>query len=322
MKAVILDGYAVNPGDLSWDFLSEFGEYTVYDMTSPEEMKERLKNAEIVLTNRARITEDILDACPSIKYVTALGTGFDMIDVKACRERGVEVCNVPGYSTSSVAQWAFTLLLSLVTDVDGFRSIVKDGKWTGMTGVAYQSIKFSELSGKTVGVYGCGAIGTRFGEICAAFGMKVLGYRRSTVGKKLGCIEFVTKEELLAKSDIISFHCPLTDETHGLVNSEFISKMKKGAYIINTSRGAVVNENDLADALASGYLSGAAIDVMIKEPPERDNPLLYLENCIITPHCAWVAKEARLRLLDIIASNIRSFVNSGKGINRVLPPEK
>ncbi|MBQ7125421.1 MAG: D-2-hydroxyacid dehydrogenase [Clostridia bacterium] len=318
MKSVVLDGFAVNPGDLSWDFLSEFGEYKVYDETEPSLVAERVGDADIILTNRVKITKELLEKCPNVKFVTALGTGFDMIDVDACKEHGVEACNVPGYSTDSVAQFAFTLLLSLSTDLWGFREIVSSGKWTGMTGVKFQTIKYNELAGKTVGVYGCGAIGSRFGEICRAFGMRVLGYRRSIVGKTIGGIEFVSEDKLLSESDYVSFHCPLTNETRGLVNKEFISKMKDGASIINTSRGAVINENDLADALSSKKLSSAAIDVMCKEPPERDNPLLSLESCIITPHCAWVTPEARNRLLDIIAKNIRSFIETGAGINSVL----
>ena len=317
MKSIVIDGFAVNPGDLNWDFLLEFGEYKVYDETEPSLVAERIGDTDIILTNRVKITKELLEKCPNIKFVTALGTGFDMIDVASCRARGVEVCNVPGYSTDSVAQFAFTLLLSLSTDLGGFREIVNSGKWTGMTGVKYQSIKYTELAGKTVGVYGCGAIGSRFGEICRAFGMKVLGYRRSVVDKTIGGIEFVSEDTLLSKSDYISFHCPLTKETRGLVDKNFISKMKDGASIINTSRGAVINENDLADALSSGKLSGAAIDVMCKEPPEKDNPLLCLDNCIITPHCAWVTPEARKRLLNIISDNIRSFIQTGKGINRV-----
>ncbi len=318
MKSVILDGYAVNPGDLSWDFLLEFGDYTVYEKSENSQVAERIGDADIVLTNRALISREVVEKCPNLKFVTALGTGFDMMDVKACRERGVEVCNVPGYSTNSVSQWAFTLMLALTTDLDGFRNIVREGKWTGVPGVAYQTIKFSELSGKTVGIYGCGAIGSSFGRMCQAFGMKVLGHRRSVVGKTVDGIEFVSCEELLSRSDIVSLHCPLNDATRGIVNKEFISQMKKGAYLINTSRGAVVNEDDLATALSGGTLSGAALDVMCKEPPLPDNPLLGLDNCIITPHCAWVAPEARERLLQIIASNIRSFLATGSGINRVL----
>lgn len=317
MKSTVLDGFAVNPGDLSWDFLSRFGEYTVYDSTPPELVSERLSGTDIVLTNRVKITSDLLDSCKSIKFVTALGTGYDMIDVRACRERGVEVCNAPGYSTDSVAQLAFSLLLALTNDLNGFRRIVRDGGWTGVPGIAYQKIPCMELAGKTVGIYGCGAIGIRFGELCRAFGMRVLAYRRSAVPGISDGIEYTDSETLLSESDFVSLHCPLTDETRGLVSSAFIAKMKRGAYLINTSRGAVVNENDLAKALTDGTLAGAALDVMCKEPPEQDNPLIGLENCIITPHCAWVTPEARKRLLSILENNIASFIATGKGINRV-----
>ena len=317
MRSTVLDGFAVNPGDLSWDFLSRFGEYSVYDSTPPELVAERLSGTDIVLTNRVKITPALLDSCKSIKFVTALGTGYDMIDVRACRERGVEVCNAPGYSTDSVAQLAFSLLLALTNDLSGFRKIVRDGGWTGVPGIAYQKIPCTELAGKTVGVYGCGAIGKRFGELCRAFGMRVLAYRRSAVPGISDGIEYTDSETLLCESDFVSLHCPLTDETRGLVSSAFIAKMKRGAYLINTSRGAVVNEADLAEALTDGRLSGAALDVMCKEPPERDNPLTGLANCIVTPHCAWVTPEARKRLLLILERNISSFVNTGKGINRV-----
>ncbi len=317
MRSTVLDGFAVNPGDLSWDFLSRFGEYSVYDSTPPELVAERLSGTDIVLTNRVKITPALLDSCKSIKFVTALGTGYDMIDVRACRERGVEVCNAPGYSTDSVAQLAFSLLLALTNDLSGFRKIVRDGGWTGVPGIAYQKIPCMELAGKTVGVYGCGAIGKRFGELCRAFGMRVLAYRRSAVPGISDGIEYTDSETLLCESDFVSLHCPLTDETRGLVSSAFIAKMKRGAYLINTSRGAVVNEADLAEALTDGRLSGAALDVMCKEPPERDNPLTGLANCIVTPHCAWVTPEARKRLLLILERNISSFVNTGKGINRV-----
>ena len=319
MKSIVLDGFAVNPGDMSWDFLAEFGPYTVYDQTDDDQVAERIGDADIVMTNRKKITPDVLAACPNLKFVSALGTGYDMIDVPACRARGVEVCNIPGYSTISVSQHAFTLLLSLATDINGYRKAVHDGRWTGQPDFRYQTIPFTELDGKTVGIYGCGAIGSRMATLCAAFGMRVLGYRRSAPLGKQGEIEFVTAERLLAESDFISLHCPLTDETRGLVDRAFLSHMKKGSYLINTSRGAVVDEEALYEALVSGQLRGAGLDVMVKEPPLPDNPLLTLDNCIITPHCAWTSLETRHRLVDILAANIRSFVTSGKGIHRVLP---
>ncbi len=313
-KTVVLDAYGVNPGDLSWDFLDTYGEKSVFDRSSNENAAERVGNADIVLTNRIKIDSNLLSKCPNVRFVSALGTGYDMIDVRECRKRSVEVCNAPGYSTESVAQHAFTLLISLVSDIPEWHNRVRNGLWTGL--FDYSDMRFTELCRKTVGIYGCGTIGTKLAEICAAFGMNVIAYRRNP--PSTGTVRFVDSEELISKSDFISIHCPLSDETRGLVDHSFISKMKDGAYIINTSRGAVVNENDLYHALDSGKLAGAALDVLTKEPPDADNPLLSCKKCIITPHCAWTSREARIRLLEIIDSNIKSFIETGRGINRVL----
>ena len=317
MKIVVTDGFAVNPGDLSWDYLSKFGEYKVYDKISDEEAPEAVGNADIVFTNRVKIGKSVIDNCKNLKYVSALGTGYDMIDVDMCRKHGIEVCNVPGYSTASVAQHAFALLLANAFDMEGYRSMVKDGKWTGIPGFMYQNARFVELEGKTVGVYGCGAIGMRFAKICQAFGMRVLAVRRSKTSGELDGITFVTADELLRESDYLSLHCPLTAETRGMVDAEFIRKMKEGAVLINTSRGAVLNESDVAEALHSGKLSGAGLDVLAKEPADPNNPLLSAPNTVITPHCAWTSKEARTRLMQILDDNLTSFINTGAGINRV-----
>ena len=318
MKTVITDAFAVNPGDLSWDWLKKYGEYTAYDKLSDSEAAEHIGGAEVVFTNRVKIGREVLEKCPNIKYVSALGTGYDMIDVSACRERRVEVCNVPGYSTASVAQHAFTLLLANAFDLNGYTDMVKNGKWTGIPGFMYQESKFVELDGKTVGVYGCGAIGTRFAHICKAFGMRVLATRRSKTSGEEDGITFTAHDELIRESDYISFHCPLTDVTRGMVNKEFISKMKDGAVIINTSRGAVLNEQDVSDALNSGKLGGAGLDVLAKEPADPANPLLHAKNCIITPHCAWTSKAARERLMKILDNNLDAFTKTGHGINSVL----
>lgn len=317
MKIVITDGFAVNPGDLTWDWLKKYGEVTVYDKLSDQEAPEKIGDADVVFTNRVKIGKAVLDNCKNLKYVSALGTGYDMIDVKLCRENGVEVCNVPGYSTASVAQHAFMLLLANAYDLNGYTDMVKNGKWTGIPGFRYHEAKFVELEGKTVGVYGCGAIGTRFAKMCQAFGMRVLATKRSRTSGEADGIIFTAPDQLLAESDFVSFHCPLTDETRGMVNRDFIAKMKDGAVIINTSRGAVLNEADVAEALHSGKLGGAGLDVLAKEPADPDNPLLHAPNTIITPHCAWTSKEARLRLLDILDKNLSSFVETGHGINRV-----
>ena len=259
----------------------------------------------------------VIDNCKNLKYVSALGTGYDMIDVDLCRMHGIEVCNVPGYSTASVAQHAFALLLANAFDMEGYRNMVKDGKWTGISGFMYQNAKFVELENKTVGVYGCGAIGMRFAKICQAFGMRVLAVRRSKTSGEIDGISFVTADELLRESDYLSLHCPLTSETRGMVNAQFIRKMKDGAVLINTSRGAVLNEADVAEALHSGKLSGAGLDVLAKEPADPNNPLLTAPNTFITPHCAWTSKEARTRLMQILDDNLSSFINTGAGINRV-----
>ncbi len=318
MKIVVLDGFAVNPGDISWDFLTKYGEAAVYDKTPNEKAAEIIGDAEIVFTNRVRIDQSVLDQCPNVRYVSALGTGYDMIDVPACRAKGIEVCNVPGYSTMSVAQHAFTLLLSFAADLDGLCGIVKDGLWTGIPGFQYQTVRFMELAGKTVGIYGCGAIGKALAKMCQAFGMQVLATKRSKQSGTEDGIRYVTPAELLALSDFVSLHCPLTDETRGMVNKAFLDQMRDGAVLINTSRGAVLNEADVADALNSGKLGGAGLDVLTVEPADPNCPLLTAKNCRITPHCAWTSKEARLRLIDILDENLGSFVQTGKGVNRVL----
>ncbi len=317
MKIVITDGFAVNPGDLDWDWLNKYGEVTVYDKISDADAPDCVGDADVVFTNRVKIGEAVLGRCKNLKYVSALGTGYDMIDVKRCRENGVEVCNVPGYSTASVAQHAFALLLANAFDMEGYRNMVRDGKWTGIPGFLYQESRFVELEGKTVGVYGCGSIGMRFAKICQAFGMRVLATRRSKTDGEIDGILFTDPETLIRESDYISFHCPLTDETRGMVNAEFIARMKDGAVIINTSRGAVLNEVDVAAALHSGKLSGAGLDVLAKEPADPANPLLTAPNTVITPHCAWTSREARLRLMDILDKNLDSFLKNGQGINRV-----
>lgn len=317
MKIVITDGFAVNPGDLSWDWLKKYGDVTVYDKISDAEAPEAVGDADIVFTNRVKIGRSVLDVCKNLKYVSALGTGYDMIDVPLCRENGVEVCNVPGYSTASVAQHAFALLLANAFDMEGYRNMVRNGKWTGIPGFMYHQSRFVELEGKTVGVYGCGSIGMRFAKICQAFGMRVLATRRSRTDGEIDGILFTDPDTLIRQSDYISFHCPLTEETRGMVNAEFIAKMKDGAVIVNTSRGAVLNEADVAAALHSGKLSGAGLDVLAKEPADPENPLLTAPNTVITPHCAWTSKEARLRLMDILDKNLGAFLETGAGINRV-----
>lgn len=317
MKIVVLDGFAVNPGDLSWDFFNKYGEAEVFAKTPDSEAAEKCKGAEVIYTNRVKITAEVLDACPTVKYVSALGTGFDMIDINACKERGVKVVNIPAYSTDSVAQLTVHFLYTLFADLDGMRGIVKDGMWTGIPGYEYQKVPFTELAGLTLGLVGCGNIGGKVARIASAMGMRVLAH----TAHRHEDTEFVSYrplDEVLAKSDVISVHCPLNDDTRGLVDREFIEKMKPGARLINTARGAVLNEADVAAALNSGRLGGAALDVLANEPALPENPLLTAKNCIITPHIAWASKASRQRLLTVIEASLDNYVKTGEGLNRIV----
>lgn len=318
MKIVILDGFAVNPGDLSWDWLEKYGEYSVFSKTSEEEAFERCKDADIVFTNRAKITRELLAVCPNIKFISTLGTGFDMIDLEACRERGINVCNIPSYSTASVAQLTFTLILDLVCDVIGLRKIVDDGFWTGVPGFQYQKTRFLELMGLKLGLIGCGDIGKAVAKMGAAFGMDVIATTKTRTSGVYDGIQYDTFENVLKNSDIISLHCPLNDNTRGLIDEDAISLMKDGVFIVNTSRGAVLNEKDVAAAVKSGKIAGLAVDVLTQEPPTADHPFINLENTVITPHVAWTTKAARLRLMDILENNLRSFCNTKRGINNII----
>ncbi|HAN20730.1 MAG TPA: glycerate dehydrogenase [Clostridiales bacterium] len=318
MKIVVLDGFAVNPGDLSWDFFNKYGELTVYDKTQSELTAERCADAVAVFTNRAEISKELLDKCLRIHYISALGTGYDMIDLAECKKRGIEVCNVPGYSSASVSQFTFALLLNLVTDINGFTKIVKDGLWTGIPGFHYETTRFMELSGMTLGLIGCGAIGKRVAEMANTFGMKVIATTSSKTSGNENGITYLSLNELLGRSDVVSLHCPLNEKTRGMVDKSFISKMKDGAFLINTARGAILNESDVAEALNSDKLCGVALDVLANEPAMADNPLLNAKNCIITPHAAWTSIAARKRLLTILEANLESFTKTGKGINSLI----
>ncbi len=317
MKIVVLDGFAVNPGDLSWDFFNKYGEATILDKTPDSECAEKCLGADVVYTNRVKVTGEVLDKCPTIKYVSALGTGFDMIDIDACKERGVAVVNIPAYSTASVAQLTVQFLLTLFADLDGMQNIVKTGMWTGLPGYRYQEVMFTELSGLTLGLVGCGGIGGRVAEIAHAMGMRVLAHTAHH-HDDTDAVKYVPLDTLLAESDAVSLHCPLNDSTRGMVDAAFISKMKDGARLINTSRGAVLNEKDVADALNSGKLRSAALDVLANEPALPENPLLTAKNCIITPHIAWASKAARERLLKVIEASLDNFVKTGVGLNRIV----
>lgn len=316
MKIVVLDGYCLNPGDLSWDFLSRFGEYTVYDRTPNELIVPRIGDAEIVLLNKTPISEETLAACPSVKLICVLATGFNVVDVAAARKRNIPVCNVPDYGTAAVAQFTFALLLELCHQVGHHGQAVREGKWSACRDFCFWDTPQMELAGKTLGIIGFGRIGKAVGKIAKAFGMNVIAYNRSQCeeGREIG--RYVSLEELLATSDVISLHCPLTPENTGMISREAIEKMKDGAILINTARGPLLDEQAVADALKAGKLKGAACDVVSAEPMKLENPLRTAPNCIVTPHMAWAPKESRQRIADCTERSIRAFLE-GNPLNTV-----
>jgi len=317
MKLTVLDKCTVTNGDVSLKPLESVGEVAYFDTVAPADIPAAIGDSEGVICNKARITAEIMDACPKLRFIGLFATGYNNIDTVAARERGIAVCNVPGYSTESVAQLTFAFILRFATSIDKYSETTARGDWAKKETFSYLSFPITELHGKTLGIFGYGTIGRAVARIGRAFGMKIIAVSHRPMTEE--GTTFVTRDELFRESDYLTFHCPLTDETRGLVDRAFLSHMKKGSYLINTSRGAVVDEEALYEALVSGQLRGAGLDVMVKEPPLPDNPLLTLDNCIITPHCAWTSLKTRHRLVDILAANIRSFVTSGKGIHRVLP---
>lgn len=310
MKIVILDGFALNPGDLDWSPLSRFGEVTVYERTgSEEEAIQRIGKAQIVLTNKVPITAAIMDACPSVKLICEQATGYNNIDIAAAAKRGITVCNVPSYSTDSVAQLTFALLLEICHNVGLHNQQVHNGAWCDSPDFCFWSSPLTELSGKTLGIVGLGSIGQAVARIGKAFGMRILAFSRTQRPECADLAEYVSLDQLLAQSDVVSLHCPLFPETAGMINETSIGKMKDGAILLNTSRGGLVNEAALAGALCSGKLRAAAVDVVSSEPMTRDNPLLTAPNCYITPHIAWAPLEARIRLMNTLEENIRAWLN-------------
>lgn len=311
MKIVVLDGYTLNPGDISWQRFEQFGELTVYDRTSPELILDRLSEAEIVLTNKTALNRETLESCPSIRYIGVLATGYNVVDVDAAREKNIPVCNIPTYGTSAVAQFAFALLLELCHHVGHHNASVQEGRWEQSSDFCFWDYPLVELMGKTMGIIGYGRIGQATASIARAFGMKVLAHDAF-----VSAPECVPLQELLATSDVISLHCPLFPDTKGIINKVTIAAMKTGVMLINTSRGPLINEADLREALLTGKVAGAAVDVVTTEPIRADNPLLGLENCLITPHIAWAPRESRQRLMDVAADNLRAFL-AGKPQNIV-----
>lgn len=316
MKIVITDGHAVNPGDLSWDAIRQFGNVTVYERTPDELAEERLKDADVILINKTPITAALLDACPTIKLICVMATGYNVVDCEAAKARGIPVCNVPDYGTNAVAQFTFSLLLELCNGVGHHERAVHAGKWCECPDFCFWDTPQMELAGKTLGIIGFGRIGRAVGRIARAFGMEVLAYNRSRCPEGEAIAAYVDLDTLLARSDIISLHCPLTPENIGLINAESLSKMKDGAILLNTARGPLLDEAAVADALRSGKLRGAASDVVCKEPMARDNPLLTAPNCIITPHMAWAPIESRQRIIDCTVRSIQGFLD-GKPVNTV-----
>ena len=308
MRIVVLDGYTLNPGDLSWAGLEQYGTVEVYDRTVPGEVIDRIGDAEIVFTNKTPITQKILEACPSVRFIGVLATGYNVVDTKAAKDKGIPVCNIPTYGTDAVAQYAFALILELCHHVGEHNRSVKQGDWAACPDFCYSNYPLIELAGKTLGIIGYGRIGRRTAQIARAFGMKVVAFDEYP-GENNEEVAFVSLDELFGCSDVISLHCPLFPSTEGMICKENLNKMKDGVLLINTSRGPLVKEEDLAQALHSGKVAGAAVDVVSTEPISPDNVLLREENCLITPHIAWAPKESRQRLMDIAVRNLGAFLD-------------
>jgi glycerate dehydrogenase len=300
MNIVVLDGYTLNPGDLSWDALRELGSCEIYDRSAPDEIVPRSTSAEIVLTNKVKLNGEYISSVPTLKYIGVTATGYNIVDVAAARERKVIVTNVPTYGTQSVAQMTFALLLELTQHVGHHAQTVREGRWTRSPDFCYWDYPLIELDGLTLGVIGFGRIGKMVGQLAEAFGMKVLTYSRKQPVAEM--------ETLFRRSDIISLHCPLTPQTEHLVNEKRLAWMKPTAFLLNTSRGPLIDESALAKALNEGRIAGAGLDVLAVEPPTADNPLLRAKNCLITPHIAWATRAARSRLMEAVVENLRAFL--------------
>ncbi len=315
MNIVVLDGYTTNPGDLNWEKLHSLGNCTIYDRTAPTEIVERASGAEIILINKVLITKEIIAQLPKAKYIGLLSTGVNVVDLAAAKEHGIIVTNVPAYSTHSVAQLVFALLFEITHHVGQHSDDVRNGKWSAHKDFTFWDFSLIELSGKTMGIVGFGNIGQAVAKIANALGMNVQVFTRSQKPHDDN-IRFVDSETLFKTSDVLSLHCPLTEQTKNIINAKNLSLMKPSAILINTSRGGVVDEQALAEALNNDRLAGAGLDVLSTEPPQKNNPLLSAKNCIITPHFAWATREARIRLINVVIENVRAFLN-GTPINVV-----
>lgn len=318
MKIVILDGYCANPGDLSWEPLKEFGELVVYPRTSADEVVSRIGDAEIVMTNKTVLDAAVLSQLSNIKYIGVLATGFNTVDIDAARSRGIVVTNVPAYSTDSVAQMTFAHILNITNRVAHYASQNREGRWSAGKDFCYADTPLTELAGKTLGIVGLGNIGSKVARIAMDFGMDVFAFTSKHISELPEGIQKTTMKGLLAASDVLTLHCPLTDTTRNLINRDTIALMRRGAIIINTSRGPVVNESDVAEALESGQLAAYGADVMCSEPPSADNPLFKQPHAYITPHIAWATREARTRLVKCAIDNVKAFMD-GAQVNVVNP---
>ena len=308
MKIVILDGHTENPGDLSWAGFEKLGDLTVYDRTPKEQIVERIGSAEIVITNKTPITSEILDNCPSIKYIGVLATGYNVVDIQGAKERGIPVSNIPAYGTGAVAQFTIALLLEICHRIGHHSQAVFAGKWEKSPDFCFWDYPLIELSGKTLGIIGFGRIGQSTAKIAKALGMDIIAYGGKPTAEGKAIASYVSLDDVLEKSDVISLHCPLLPSSEGIINKNSIAKMKDGVIILNSSRGPLIVEQDLADALNSGKVYAAGVDVVSVEPIKGDNPLLKAKNCFITPHIAWAPKESRQRLMDIAVDNVRAFI--------------
>ncbi|MCX6214216.1 D-2-hydroxyacid dehydrogenase [Spirosoma sp.] len=317
MKIVVLDGYTLNPGDLSWEGVEKLAEVTVYDRTPTDKIVERAQDADIIFTNKTPLDAATLDQLPNLKFISVLATGFNIIDTATAKKKGVVVSNVPGYGTPSVVQLTFALLLELTLHVQRHSDSVRDGKWARSVDFCFWDYPLIELAGKTMGIIGFGSIGEKVADVATAFGMNIIGSKRHRTDQShRPNFKWAEIPELLAESDVVSIHTPLVPETQGLINKENLALMKSSAFLLNTSRGPIIVDQDLADALNNGVIAGAGIDVLSKEPPLPDNPLFTAKNCLITPHIAWATTEARARLMAITVENLAAFLD-GKPVNVV-----
>lgn len=307
MKIVVLDGYTLNPGDLSWKELEQFGECTIYDRTPKENIIERSQDAEVLFTNKTPVDRETLEQLPKLQYIGVLATGFNVVDVEAAAERNIPVANVPTYGTSSVAQMTFALLLELTQHVAHHAQTVRQGRWSTSSDFCYWDYPLIELAGLTMGLVGFGRIGRATARVAHGFGMQVIAHDPMAAGND-DDIDMTSLEDLLRRSDVVSLHCPLTEKNQGMINAERLRMMKPSAFLINTARGPLIDEQALADALNNQLIAGAGLDVLAEEPPRNGSPLFNAKNCFITPHISWATSAARARLLDIAVNNVRTFL--------------